>query len=93
VPAPQTVAAEAVAATESPGARALREGRPLDLNAATAADLELLPDVGPALAARIVADRDARGGYGSVEEIDAVRGIGPRTLELLRPLVTVTPPR
>lgn len=71
---------------ESAGAIALREGRRLDVNRASAADLELLPRVGPAIAGRIVAARP----FESVEDLERVRGIGPRTLERLRPLVEVT---
>ncbi|MCB9619308.1 MAG: helix-hairpin-helix domain-containing protein [Sandaracinus sp.] len=66
-------------------ARALRDGRPLDLNRATAEELELLPRIGPALAARIV---DARP-FVSIDDLRRVRGIGARTLERLRPLVHV----
>jgi competence ComEA-like helix-hairpin-helix protein len=65
------------------------EGGVLDLNRATAAQLELLPGIGPASAARIVAYRDQIGGFRSVEELDGVSGIGARTLERLRPLVRV----
>ena len=72
---------------ESPGAAALREGRRLDLNEASAEDLELLPRVGPAIAGRIVAARP----FASVDELTRVRGIGERTLERLRPLVRVGP--
>jgi len=61
---------------------ALRDGRPIDLNAATLADLELLPGVGPKLAARIAEARAARGGaFGSVSDLQAVSGIGPAKLE------------
>lgn len=62
---------------------------PLDLNRATAAELEELPGIGPALAARIVAHRSRRGPFRSVEDLLEVRGVGPRTLEALRPYVTV----
>ncbi|MHB1265921.1 MAG: ComEA family DNA-binding protein [Gemmatimonadaceae bacterium] len=55
---------------------------------ATAAELEALPWVGPALAARIVADREAHGPFGSVEGLVRVRGVGPKLAERLRPLVT-----
>lgn len=72
-------------------AGALALGRPIDLNRATAAELEALPRVGPALAERIVALRAARGGFTSVQELDDVKGIGPATLEKLTPLVTVRP--
>ena len=64
---------------------------PLDLNRATAAELETLSGIGPALAARIVAYRDSVGGFASVEELGRVRGIGPATLERLRPRVYVQP--
>ena len=78
-------------AIESAGARALREGRPMDLNAASASDLELLPRIGPALAARIVEHRERRGPFRRVEHLSRVRGIGPRTVRGLRHLVTVLP--
>ncbi|MGF1466453.1 MAG: ComEA family DNA-binding protein [Sandaracinaceae bacterium] len=61
----------------------------MDLNRATAPDLELLPGIGPALSRRIVALRERRGGYARVDELVAVRGIGPRTVARLRPLVDV----
>jgi competence protein ComEA len=67
----------------------LRRGAPLDLNAATAAELELLPGVGPALAARIVSHREAHGRFSRVDELTAVRGIGPRTLARLAHLLEV----
>jgi competence ComEA-like helix-hairpin-helix protein len=57
----------------------------LDLNRATAAELERLPGIGPSLAARIIADREQRGPYGSPETLLRVSGIGPRTLARLRP--------
>lgn len=62
---------------------------PLDLNTATAAELEQLPRVGPVLAERIVAFRDAHGGFGAVADLDAVEGIGPALMAALTPLVTV----
>lgn len=64
---------------------------PVDLNRAGPDVLERLPRIGPSLARRIVEDREARGPYRSVDELDRVRGIGPATLEALRPLVTVSP--
>lgn len=67
------------AAGGSPGA-APAAGR-LDINRASAADLEALPGIGPALAARIVAHRAAHGPFTSVEDLLAVGGIGPKTLD------------
>jgi comEA protein len=61
----------------------------IDLNTATAGQLEVLPGIGPALAARIVEYRTTSGPFRSVDELDEVKGIGPRILERLRPLITV----
>jgi competence protein ComEA len=57
----------------------------LDPERATAADWERLPGIGPALAARIVADRTARGPFAGAAGLARVRGIGPKTVERLRP--------
>lgn len=62
---------------------------PLNLNAATAEQLDALPGVGPVLARRIVDYRDAHGGFGSVDELRHVDGIGSSRFEDLRELVTV----
>jgi competence protein ComEA len=62
---------------------------PLDLNTATLADLDTLPGVGPVLAGRILAWREANGRFGSVDQLGEVPGIGERTLERLAPLVRV----
>jgi competence ComEA-like helix-hairpin-helix protein len=62
---------------------------PVDVNAAGPDELALLPRVGPSLAAAIVADRDARGPFRAIADLDRVRGIGPATLDGLRPHVTV----
>lgn len=60
----------------------------LDLNTATAAQLELLPGIGPAIAQRIVEYREAHGKFSTLESLDAVKGVGPKTIARLRPLVT-----
>ena len=59
------------------------------MNKATAAELELLPGIGPALAGRILEYRKTNGAFKSVDQLDDVKGIGPRILEKLRPLVKV----
>ena len=61
----------------------------VDLNAATAADLERLPGVGPATATAILSHRDEHGPFASVDDLIDVRGIGPAKLEAIRPLVIV----
>lgn len=62
---------------------------PVDLNAATAEQLEALPGVGPATSKAILAYRSAHGRFRSVTELLDVPGIGPAKLEALRPLVKV----
>lgn len=61
----------------------------VDVNGASEQELERLPGIGPALAERIVRSRVARGGFRSVDELIEIWGIGPATLERLRPLVKV----
>lgn len=63
----------------------------LDPDRASAADWERLPGIGPALAARIVADRSARGPFGGPEGLSRVKGIGPKTVERLRPYFRSAP--
>jgi competence ComEA-like helix-hairpin-helix protein len=53
-------------------------GRPFDINAATAADLQRLDGIGPAGAAAIVAFRDERGGIKDLAELAGVKGLNPR---------------
>jgi competence protein ComEA len=62
---------------------------PVNLNAATAADLDALPGVGPVIAQRIVDYRAQHGMFTSVDQLGDVAGIGDSTLERLRPLVTI----
>jgi competence protein ComEA len=64
---------------------------PLDLNAATAADLQKLPGIGPALAARIVEYRQKAGGFKKVEELMNVQGIGEASFLKLKSLVAIAP--
>ncbi|MEP7046425.1 MAG: ComEA family DNA-binding protein [Ilumatobacteraceae bacterium] len=62
---------------------------PVNINSATAEQLDVLPGVGPSTAAAIVAHREQKGPFQTVEQLGDVRGIGPAKLDALRGLVTV----
>jgi competence ComEA-like helix-hairpin-helix protein len=86
-------------ATLSPGSplaqrdSAMRQARPLDpqeridVDRANAQELARLPRVGPRLAKTILADREAQGAFGSLENLDRVAGIGPGLLKVIAPHV------
>jgi len=72
-------------------ARAMPVSGPIDLNSANARQLEALPDIGPVLAARIVAFRQSRGRFRSISQLREVPGIGPKRYSALKDLVIVVP--
>ncbi|MFT3686354.1 MAG: ComEA family DNA-binding protein [Phycisphaerales bacterium] len=88
-PKPQTTSVGADASTPAQPAPSPSSGSLLDLNAATAAQLEHLPGIGPAIAQRIIDDRTKHGRYTSVDDLDRVQGIGKKTIDKLRPFVMV----
>jgi len=61
---------------------------PIDLDTATPDAIEALPRIGPALAHRIVANRDSLGPFRSLDGLRRVKGVGPATIALIEPLVT-----
>ena len=63
----------------------------INLNVATAAELETLPRIGPTMAQRILEYREANGPFEAIEDIQEVPGIGPATFEGLKDLITVGP--
>jgi competence protein ComEA len=65
--------------------------RLLDLNRASAGDLVSLPGIGPVLAQRVLAFRDSAGGFRTIEDLRAVKGIGSKKYDRLKSLVTVPP--
>ncbi|MGH7506742.1 MAG: ComEA family DNA-binding protein [Longimicrobiales bacterium] len=81
-------AAPVASARRSGEAAGSRSAAPLDLNRATAAELERLPGIGPALAQRIVVYRDSVGRFERIDQLDRVKGIGPALLARLSTLVT-----
>jgi len=62
-------------------------GLPLDLNTATARDLEALPGIGPVLARRVIDYRQRAGGFRSIAQLLEVSGIGPKRFAALKGLV------
>ena len=71
------------------GAPDAASGGLVNLNTADSATLQTLPRVGPAFADRIIAWREANGGFRSVDDLLSVSGIGDKTFEGLAALVTV----
>ena len=69
--------------------RLAKQAKQVNLNRASATELERLPEVGPSLAERIVAYRDAHGAFASPEDLLHVPGIGPKTLDVLKDYVAV----
>ncbi len=61
----------------------------VNLNTATKEELQTLPGVGPAVAQRIVEYRTKCGPFKSVDELLEIKGIGPKKLEKIKPLVTL----
>jgi competence protein ComEA len=90
-PAPDVDPAAVTGAAPSGGAGggAPSPSSPVNLNTATADQLDALPGIGPATAAAIIADRAANGPFRSVDDLGRVRGIGDAKLDQLRALVTV----
>ncbi|MBB6673947.1 ComEA family DNA-binding protein [Cohnella nanjingensis] len=87
-PAAGAAAADIPPTNPGPPASANANGL-LNLNAATAEQLDALPGIGPAKARAIVEYRDAKGPFRSVDDLRQVKGIGPKLMEGLRDLVTV----
>lgn len=71
--------------------RPLASGEVIDPNTASAEELDRLPGIGPALADRIVAERERGGPFRSVEELQRVPGIGPAKLTRIAPHLRVEP--
>ncbi len=86
---------EATARAAARLARPLAPGERVDLDRADVTEITRLPQIGPALAHRIVAWRAAHGPFAGLARLDSVPGVGPRVLESVRSYVTfsgVAPP-
>ncbi len=64
----------------------------VNINQATVAELRALPEIGPAIAERIVTYRQQNGNFQRLEELQAVPGLGPKTLERVRSMLTTSSP-
>ncbi len=75
-------------ATFSPAESAVRQRQaPLNVNTATAAELEELPGIGPALAGRILAWREEHGPFSGPEDLLRVSGVGPALCQAVGPFI------
>ncbi|MCL5407202.1 MAG: helix-hairpin-helix domain-containing protein [Patescibacteria group bacterium] len=61
----------------------------IDLNTATTEELDKLPNIGPARATDIISYREENGGFQTIEEIKNIKGIGDKSFEDLKDLITV----
>jgi len=86
---PSTAWAQAAKSGASSKARATA-ANPVNLNSASAAQLQTLPGIGASTAQRIVEYRQKNGNFKKIEELMNVKGIGEKSFLKLRPLITVT---
>lgn len=61
----------------------------ININKANSAQLQTLSGIGPTKAAEIVKYRKAHGGFKTVDELVNVKGIGPKTVQKLKPFLTI----
>ncbi len=84
---PARLAAGAAAGGAAPTSEGPSPSAPVDLNSATAEQLDALPGIGPVTAQKIVDYRQQHGPFTSVDDLDAIPGIGPSKIDNLRGLV------
>jgi competence protein ComEA len=82
-----TLPSSAAPAAAKPAAS---EARPVDLNTADSATLETVPGIGKSLSSRIVAFREKNGPFGTVDDLLKVQGVGEKSIQKLRPYLTVS---
>lgn len=75
-------------AGQAAGGGSQQAGSPVDINRASAEELDTLPGVGPATAAKIVQDREKNGPFKSLEDLSRIPGIGAKKVEALKDLAT-----
>lgn len=75
--------------TEQSTARLIYRKFPVNINSASATELQNLPRIGPAMAARIILYRETNGPFQKKEDLMKVKGIGKKTFEKLKDLITL----
>ncbi|MEK7250360.1 MAG: helix-hairpin-helix domain-containing protein [Bacteroidota bacterium] len=86
---PQTVSSTTTPQKITTTSRPALVKRTIDINTATKSQLMGLPGIGGSFAERIIAYRNAKGSFTSVDQLTYVKGIGEKTMEKLRPFVVV----
>jgi len=79
----------AAAAPAAAHKAAASEARPVDINTADSAALETVPGIGKSLSQRIVAFREKNGPFQSVDDLLKIQGVGEKSIQKLRPYLTV----
>ncbi len=74
-----------------PETGAIESKAQVDINKASVDELVTLPKIGPKIAEQIVKYRQEHGPFRTIEDLKAIKGIGDKTIEALRPMITVTP--
>lgn len=75
--------------TKSSSASTQTVSSKININTASAAELDKLPGIGPTYAQRIIEYRESKGGFKSISEIQNVKGIGPKTFEKLKDMIEI----
>src|SRR5215468_11104473 len=83
---PLCLASAAFATTKKPPAK------PVNINTATSEQLQTVPGIGPATAEKIIQMRRSYGAFKSVDDLRAIRGIGPKRLDKMRKYLTIGKP-
>ena len=78
------------AGAPAPSKSAAADAKPVDINTAGASELESVPGIGKSLAQRILTFREQNGAFASVDDLLKVQGIGEKSLQHLRPYLTVS---
>ena len=83
-------AAPAFAAAPAAPKASATEASPVDLNTAASSALESVPGIGKSLSQRILAFRDKNGPFQNVDDLLKVQGVGEKSIQKLRPYLTVS---